>query len=84
MNTKKLKMREGEKLNINPNKPIIRITGTGARTYLWIGNDDENDKACFATLSGVKTLEKLSCDLLNALGHNGDSIKKMIYKKNGR
>lgn len=84
MNTKEFKLREGEKLSRNPNKPIIGITGTGAGTYLWIGNDDENDKACFATMSGVKTLEKFACDLLNALGHNGDSIKKMIYKKNGR
>ena len=84
MNKKEFKMMEGEKLSRNPNKPIIGITGTGVRTYLWVGNDDENDKACFATLSGAKTLEKFACNILNALGHDGNSIKKMIYKKNGR
>lgn len=76
-----IKMKEGEKLSRNPNKPIIGITGTGAGTYLWVGNDDETDKFCFATLSGVKTLEKLACELLNALGHDGVAIKKMVYKK---
>ena len=79
--SKKFKTKEGEKLNRNPCNPIIGITGTGPKTYIWIGNDTEYDKACFATLSGQKTLETLACDLLNAIGHDGKSIKKMIYKK---
>lgn len=82
MKQKYFKLKEGEKICKSPNNPIIGITGKGASTYLWIGNDAENDKACFATMSGMKTLEKFACDLLYALGHDGKSIKKRIYKKN--
>lgn len=73
-----IKMQEGEKLNRNPNNPVIGITGTGVRTYLWIGNDNGNDQFCFATLSGMKRLEKLACGILNAIGHDSKSIKKNI------
>ena len=35
---------------------IIMVVG-GSRSYIWIGNDDENgNKACFGTIS-VKKLE---------------------------
>ena len=47
--------------------PIINITGTGKNTYLWVGNDHQFDKACFATLSGTKTLETFAINILKAL-----------------
>lgn len=84
MNTTEFKMDEGENMARQSNKPIIGVTGSGAITYLWIGNDDADDKFCFATLSGVKTLEKLACEILNALSHDSKSIKKRIYERNGR
>lgn len=78
---KAIKLKEGQNLNSTPNSPIISIVGKGASTYLWVGNNAEGDKMCFATLSGVKTLEKLACGILTSLGHNATSIKKNIYKK---
>jgi hypothetical protein len=84
MKVKDYQMREGERIFLNANMPVISVVGTGAQTYIWVGNSSETSKACFATMSGVKTLEKLACDILNALGHDGESIKKMIYKKNGK
>lgn len=56
MNNKPIKLEEGEKLNRNPNQPIISVQ----HGYVWIGNDAPDDKACFATLSGKKTLLKLA------------------------
>jgi hypothetical protein len=56
------KLTEGEKLNRNPNKPIISLQ----HGFLWIGNDAEGDKCCFATLSGKKTLLKLAAEIKRA------------------
>jgi hypothetical protein len=78
---KSIKLREGERFNKPVNSPAVFITGKGANTYLWIGNDAPDDKMCYATLSGPKTLERLACGILTALGHNASSIKKSILKK---
>ena len=51
-----IKLEEGEKLNRNPNNPVISIE----HGYLWIGNNAPDDKACFATLSNKRTLLKLA------------------------
>ena len=77
---KEIKMQKGESFSREPNNPIISINANGARTYLWIGNNAEDDRMCFATLSGVKTLEKLACGILRALGHQPAQIKKIIRK----
>lgn len=79
---KQFKLQVGETATLGSKDPIISITGTGIRTYLWVGNNHEFNKGCYATLSGVKTLETLACGILNSLGHNANSIKKNIYKKN--
>jgi hypothetical protein len=79
-----IKIKEGEKRPCIPNSPTICIVDTGARTYLWIGNNGETDNTCFATLSGMKTLERLACGILTALGHDAKSIKKRIYENNKR
>lgn len=55
-NKNEFKLREGEHLNRNPNQPIISV----AHGYVWIGNNAKNDMACFATLSGKKTLLRLA------------------------
>ncbi len=55
-------LREGEKLNLRPNKPII----TTQHGYLWIGNNAPGDMACYATLSGKKTLLKLAAEIKRA------------------
>lgn len=47
--------------------PVVEITGKGKQTYLWIGNNHEYDRACYATLSGEKTLEKIAVNILKAL-----------------
>lgn len=78
---KSIKMKEGQKLNRNPNNPVITIVGKGSNTYLWVGNDVAGDKACFATVSGMKTLEKIACTILRQLGHSPTSIKKSIKKR---
>lgn len=62
-NPMQFKLTEGEKLNRNPNKPVIIVTDYG---YLWIGNDAEGDKACFATMSGKKTLLNLAAAIKRA------------------
>lgn len=59
------KLKEGSHLNAK--QPIIGITGTGKQTYIWIGNNATDNKACYATLSGPKTLEKFAKQLLKAL-----------------
>lgn len=61
------KMKTGTDGMIKSLDPIIHITGTGKSAYLWIGNDHKFNKACYATLSGVKTLEKLAVSILKAL-----------------
>lgn len=59
-----MKLKEGEKLNRNPNQPII----SAENGCLWIGNDAPDDKMCFATLSGKKTLLKLASEIKRAAG----------------
>ena len=73
-----IKMQEGRKYNWYASNPIISINANGTRTYLWIGNNAKDDGYCFATLSGVKTLEKLACEISRALGHKPAQIKKII------
>lgn len=48
-------------------EPIIDITGTGRYAYIWIGNNSKDNKMCYATLSGRKTLEKLAKEILKAI-----------------
>lgn len=57
----------GEKLNRNPNAPIISIVPDGPRTYIWIGNNAPDDMMCFATLSGKATLQKLAQAILSSV-----------------
>jgi len=58
------KLQEGEHLSRLPNNPKIHLVEDGERSYLWIGNDAEDDKFCFATLSGVTTLRRLAQAIL--------------------
>jgi len=62
----KFKLQEGEHLNRSPNKPILQILGKGRGTYVLIGNDADGDMACFAMISGQKTLLRLARELRNA------------------
>jgi hypothetical protein len=48
--------------------PSVFVVGKKRRAYLWVGNDAAGNKACFATLSGEKTLRKLANQILEALG----------------
>lgn len=61
---KKFKLAEGESL-IQQGKNELSITGSGHRTYLWIGGN-----GCYGTLSGMKTLETLAASIYIALGHS--------------
>lgn len=65
---KKFKTQKGDS-RLNQDEPIISITGKGHQAYIWIGNDSKTDKKCFATLSGMKTLERFAFTLLKQLGH---------------
>ena len=53
---KVIKLNPGEVIDRKPNKPILSMQ----YGYLWIGNDADDNKFCFATLSGKKTLLKLA------------------------
>jgi len=59
----KFKLQDGESI-AQPGNAELHITGTGPRAYLWIGG-----KGCYATLSGMKTLESLAASIYRALGH---------------
>lgn len=59
----KFKLQEGESL-ITQGSNEIHITGSGAKTYIWIGGN-----GCYGTLSGMKTLESLAANIYRALGH---------------
>jgi hypothetical protein len=61
---------EGEHLNRSPNQPVLEIVEGEAPedTYLWIGNNDDMDKACFASLLGVDKLRRLARAILQAIG----------------
>lgn len=61
---------EGEQLRRSPNKPILQIVGEGEEAYLWIGNNNDVDKACFATLDEKATLRKLARGILAAIGES--------------
>lgn len=63
---KDFKLREGETMAKAQN-PIIGITGKGRHTYLWIGNNADKSKMCFATMSGEKTLRKFAKAINDAL-----------------
>lgn len=65
----KFKLQEGESL-ITQGKNELHVVSDGPRTYLWIGGN-----GCYATLSGMKTLETLSASIYKALGH------KPMWKK---
>jgi len=65
MKTKtEFKLQEGEQLTRRPNNPIISVKPKHG--YIWIGNDAEGDRFCFATLSGKKTLLKLAAAIRRA------------------
>lgn len=75
---KKFKLQEGESL-IKQGNNEINITGTGCRTYLWIGGN-----GCYGTLSGMKTLESLASAIYKACGHTPawlSPAKKKAKKK---
>jgi hypothetical protein len=61
---------EGEHLNRPPNRPVLEIVEgeTPRDAYLWIGNNGERDRACFATLGGRERLVKLARGILRAVG----------------
>jgi hypothetical protein len=59
----KFKLQKGESL-IQQGKNELHIVEDGCRTYLWIGGN-----GCYATLSGMKTLETLAASIYKALGH---------------
>jgi hypothetical protein len=67
MKRETFKLSEGEKLNRNPNNPVLTVVPDGNRSYLWIGNDAENDKMCFATFYGRANMRRLAETILNAL-----------------
>jgi hypothetical protein len=64
---KHIKLIGGVSARMTSNQPVIFISVTGKNTYLWIGNNAEDDKGCYATLSGPKTLGKLAKGILEAL-----------------
>lgn len=72
MNTenKKTKMKAGASYAFKPNEPAMFVTGAGNYTYIWVGNDFYEDKKCFATVSGPKTLERFAVNILKALKSN--------------
>lgn len=47
-------------LGRGPNHPAIFVIGRGSETYLWVGNDAENDMACFATIRGEANLRRIA------------------------
>ena len=57
----------GEPYFSRANRPIISVIGGGKDTYLWIGNDEDDSKFCFATLSGRVTLRKFANSILAAI-----------------
>ena len=61
------KCNTGELFFSRANKPVIFVTGSGMDTYLWIGNDEDESKFCFATLSGRVTLRKFANSILAAI-----------------
>lgn len=72
---KKFKLEEGESL-ISQGKNELHITGTGPRTYLWIGG-----KGCYGTISGMKTLERLAAEIYRSLGYSPAWLLRDAKKK---
>lgn len=62
-----MQLRAGEPLDRRPNNPAVFVVGSGRNMYLWIGNDADEDKFCFATLSGVASLRQLAEEILDRL-----------------
>jgi hypothetical protein len=63
------KLTEGERgLRRDPNEPVLSLIVDGPRSYLWIGNDADGDKWCFATVSGAATLRRIAHAILRAIG----------------
>lgn len=67
----KIKLQAGEQLARFPNNPIISIIPNGRLTFMWIGNDAENDKMCFATVGGKARLAKLALAIQKAFKERG-------------
>ena len=57
----------GETIFSWANKPVIKVIGSAPWAYLWIGNDEDDSKFCFATLSGRVTLRKFANSILAAI-----------------
>lgn len=64
----KFKMKQGTTALIQTSEPAAFITGSGKYTYLWFGNDSPNSKACYATMSGPKTIETFAINILKSIG----------------
>lgn len=64
------RLEEGESfLQRNSDSPIITLVGSqdGGEPYLWVGNNGDTDKACYATLSDQESLRKLATSILREL-----------------
>lgn len=62
-----IKIEEGTSQSFVPEEPIIGITGNGRYTYLWIGNNKENNMCCYGTLTGKSKLRYLANKILERI-----------------
>lgn len=69
---KSFNLEPGDLRQRSPNSPMLEVVGEGADAYLWIGNNADDDKACYATLGGRADLRKLAQEILARLD-SGDS-----------
>lgn len=61
--SKPLRLTAGDKA-LRPNDPVIEIIGTGNSAYLWVGNNGETDKRCFAVTRSDYALTEI-CRRIN-------------------
>lgn len=62
-----LRLDSGEKILMMANKPIIHINGRGRSLYLWIGNDAEGDRACYAHIQSHARIRRFAKTILKRL-----------------
>ncbi len=58
-----INLRDGHSFSFAPDTTVAAIVGTGFGAYLWIGNNSDKSKHCFATVGRTKMI-KLAREIL--------------------
>lgn len=70
------KMQAGDSQARSPQEPMLSVVGNRKTTYLWVGSDADDNRACFASIAGPRTLKKLADEIYERLGYEPPKVSR--------